>query len=362
MKSALIIVGDGLKYNRPFISYLNREIEKNIGLVDMTLFISKSDESISKDIAQIIKNYQQVIIATKEGFELVGKILSTQTNDTLVLKQNMLVPSKAIQVVKNSYKLSHINVLKLTEGLKLPEILLTQKSRVGLYLFSDEKDRFEKLAHVFEIEAKNTKLIDGLYYYSLQSTNDIAIERFLKESSQMITHKMLFGDNLFTIISKVLIRANKTITFAESCTGGLIASELVKNSGVSSIFKGSIVSYANEVKVDLVGVSEDTLITYGAVSKECVKEMLEGVMQKFDSDFSLAVSGVAGPDGGSLEKPVGTIIIGAKKQGKSPIIKKISLKGDRNFIQQSTVFWAFKLLVLSDEKFFFKFMSKTLDK
>jgi nicotinamide-nucleotide amidase len=151
------------------------------------------------------------------------------------------------------------------------------------------------------------------------------------------------------IIEK-LIEQKQSITCAESCTGGLIADEIVRHSGVSSIFSGSIVSYSNEIKQKYLGVKEQTLIDHGAVSKECVYEMLDGVMKMFDSDFAIAVSGVAGPEGGSLKKPVGTIIIGVKNRQKESIIKRFQIEGDRNLIRQTSVKRAFELL----EEIFFE--------
>ena len=136
-------------------------------------------------------------------------------------------------------------------------------------------------------------------------------------------------------IVKYLIKENISITTAESCTGGLIASEIVKHQGVSAIYSGSIVSYSNEIKHKLLGVSEEVLENFGAVSSECVKEMLIGVEKIFGSDISIAVSGIAGPDGGSREKPVGTVFIGVKYKNSLKIEKNL-FKGDRIQIQQST--------------------------
>lgn len=364
MKNALIIIGKALKYNTYFTEYLKREVTNSIGVVDMTLFIGKNDETIARTIKDVVNNYQNVIIATQEGFELVGKILSTQTSDSLVYKQNMLLPLKATQIEEDSYILNNINILRINVNKKIPKILLQAKKECRVFLFCDEEAvrRFEKLAHVFEVESLGVNIIDGFWSYSLTSKNEIGIQRLLKESSSLITPKILVGDDLTAIIAQRLIETNKTITFAESCTGGLIASELVKNSGVSSIFKGSIVSYANEVKSGLVGVKEETLEKFGAVSKECVSEMLSGVTKEFDSDFAIAVSGVAGPDGGTKEKPVGTVIIGAKSRDLGVIIKRLSLHGDRVYIQKSSFLWALKLLLECDEKLFFKFMPKSLDK
>jgi len=364
MKNALIIVGKALKQNPIFVAYLKREVTKSVGLVDMTLFIGKNDETFSTEIKETIKTYQNVIIAAAEGFELVGKILSTQTSDSLVYKQNMLLPSKATEMAEDSYALMNVNVIRIYVSKKIPNILLHSYKERSVFLFCDEAEakRFEKLALIFKVESLGVKLIDGLWQYSLVSKTEIGVQRLIKEAREMITQKILTGNDLSFIIAQRLIETNRTITFAESCTGGLIASELTKNSGVSSIFKGSIVSYANEVKSTLVGVKEETLEKFGAVSEQTVNEMLGGVMQKFDSDFSLAVSGVAGPDGGSKEKLVGTVYVGAKNRQNEPIIKRLMLVGDRIYIQQSSVYWALKLLVESDEKLFFKFMPKSLDK
>jgi nicotinamide-nucleotide amidase len=180
-----------------------------------------------------------------------------------------------------------------------------------------------------------------------------------------IIMESLIDEKIKTIskeIVEILIKENLTITSAESCTGGLFASTLVKNSGVSAIFKGSIVAYANEIKRDILGVDEETLEKFGAVSPECVSLMLDGVSKIFSSDFAIAISGVAGPDGGSLEKPVGTIFIGVKSRQKPNKIKKLTLKGDREDIQKSAILWAFRELIESDKKLFSKFMSNSLDK
>ncbi len=149
---------------------------------------------------------------------------------------------------------------------------------------------------------------------------------------------------------------------SESCTGGLVASEIVKNSGVSSIFAGSVVTYSNNMKVKLLGVKQSTLALYGAVSEQCVTQMLLVVLKKFDSDFAIEVSGIAGPTGGSEEKPVGTVLIGAKSRTNETKIKKLVLKGDRTYIRQQSLSWALKLLVDSHKDFFFKINVKTLDK
>ena len=110
---------------------------------------------------------------------------------------------------------------------------------------------------------------------------------------------------------QAILEANKqTITTAESCTGGLVASMITKISGSSEIFNGSIVSYSNKIKNQELNVKNETLEKFGAVSVEVVNEMLNGVINKFDANFAIAISGIAGPNGGTKNKPVGTVVIG----------------------------------------------------
>ena len=117
---------------------------------------------------------------------------------------------------------------------------------------------------------------------------------------------------IVTKIQDILKQNNLTITCAESCTGGLIASEITSISGSSSIFRGSIVTYCNEIKEQELDVKKETMIKYGVVSCEVVEQMLDGVLSKFDASIAIAVSGVAGPNGGTKDKPVGTVVIGVK--------------------------------------------------
>jgi PncC family amidohydrolase len=112
------------------------------------------------------------------------------------------------------------------------------------------------------------------------------------------------------LIGNILHKRGLKLAAAESCTGGLIGSRITDVAGSSEYFLGSIVAYAYEVKVKLLDVSWDTLNKYGAVSRETVLEMARGVQQRIGSDVTISVSGIAGPGGGTVEKPVGTTWIG----------------------------------------------------
>ncbi len=115
---------------------------------------------------------------------------------------------------------------------------------------------------------------------------------------------------------------------AESCTGGYIAHLITSIAGSSAYYKGSVVSYANEVKENVLGVQHETLETVGAVSEETVKEMVNGAIKELNVDFAVATSGIMGPDGGSEEKPVGTVWIAAGNKEKVETLK-LNLRFDR---------------------------------
>ncbi|MFC2111359.1 competence/damage-inducible protein A [Bacteroidota bacterium] len=152
-----------------------------------------------------------------------------------------------------------------------------------------------------------------------------------------IIPKYIYGydsETLEEIIGNLLRDKNATLSTAESCTGGFIAHKITSVPGSSSYFKGSLVAYSNEIKQKFLEVSTKSLNDFGAVSETVVKEMAEGVLKKFKTDYSIAVSGIAGPDGGTVEKPVGTIWIAVAS--KESVITKKFLFGDhreRNIIK-----------------------------
>ncbi|HXS57766.1 MAG TPA: CinA family nicotinamide mononucleotide deamidase-related protein [Hanamia sp.] len=123
-------------------------------------------------------------------------------------------------------------------------------------------------------------------------------------------------ESMQVVLGKLLLQKRKTISTAESCTGGTIASLITSVAGSSAYYEGSIVSYSYNVKEGLLNVKPDTLNTYGAVSEETVREMLKGLLDKLNTDYGIAVSGIMGPDGGTSDKPVGTVWIAVGNKEK----------------------------------------------
>ena len=133
---------------------------------------------------------------------------------------------------------------------------------------------------------------------------------------------------------KVALTTGVTIGTAESCTGGLVGKTLTDLGGSSGYYQGGIISYANTVKEQVLGVSSDTLATHGAVSEETAKEMVEGVFRVLRTDYAIATTGIAGPGGGSQEKPVGLVYIGIGTPRGITVHKEIFI-GDRTSIRKS---------------------------
>ena len=369
MKNALVILDSEIMYNQSFVAYLKREIKSRAGAIETIHIIAKRDEHVVEVLQEVIAEHRNVFVVTAENFAFASKIIATICHDGLVVKKkDMLVPFKTERYTKNSYLImkdtTSINVLKVDILQKLPQILITSQAReLSFYLFDAAlQESLEAEIAQHELSFEKIGIVEGLLFYKVKGLQREMLEHFLEILDARYRQTVLQGEDLSHILCRRLVEGDMKITTAESCTGGMLASEIVKNSGVSSIFDGGVVTYSNEMKHKLLGVREATLHRYGAVSQECVQEMLKGVMEKFDADFSLAVSGIAGPSGGTRQKPVGTVYVGAKCRGKETIIKRLALKGDRTYIREQSVFWAFRLLAETNREFFFKKIAKTLDK
>ena len=145
------------------------------------------------------------------------------------------------------------------------------------------------------------------------------------------------------IIGEKLREKNFTISCAESCTGGLLTSRLTDVAGSSDYVKGSMVVYSNEIKISALGVDEETLKKFGAVSHETAFEMAKNIRELFKTDIGASVTGIAGPGGGSEKKPVGTVFIGVSDKNKTEV-QKFNFSGTRTEIKNKSVDAALKMI------------------
>jgi nicotinamide-nucleotide amidase len=166
----------------------------------------------------------------------------------------------------------------------------------------------------------------------------------------------LYGHGLETLPEKVsrrLRESGMTVATAESCTGGMIGELLTAAPGASSYFRGGAVVYANEQKQRLLGVSAETLASEGAVSEACVRQMAQGARRSFGVDLAVAVSGIAGPDGGSADKPVGTVWLALARSGgigesgdtaDVVVVKQLAWPGPRDGVRRLAAWWALRMI------------------
>ncbi len=170
---------------------------------------------------------------------------------------------------------------------------------------------------------------------SYRGTNQNDTEKTLDKLTQGL--KVLLGDTIFGMgniflenaIADLLKGSGKTVATAESCTGGNVAKLITSVPGSSAYFEGGVVAYSNRIKEEILKVNRQTLITHGAVSEATVQEMATGIRQLYQSDFGVAVSGIAGPSGGSPEKPVGTVWVAVSSENET-VTRLLSLGNKRD--------------------------------
>ena len=145
-------------------------------------------------------------------------------------------------------------------------------------------------------------------------------------------------------IVKKLNKKKQKISFAESCTGGMLASKITSISGASKIFGLGLITYSNQAKIKVLKVNKKIINKYGAVSSECCKAMVINLSKISKANINVSITGIAGPNGGSKQKPVGLVYIGVKKGSKLIIKKNLFKSKNRKFIQKASVNKALKII------------------
>lgn len=200
----------------------------------------------------------------------------------------------------------------------MAESLVDEKIRATVDLFADNNDvEFSILAHQYLIDVK----------IAVKGEDELLLDETINNIKNEFVN--ILGDNIFGynddtlegVVQQLLIENKKTISVAESCTGGMIASKLTNIAGSSLCFKQSVVTYSNESKITLLNVKEETLKQFGAVSENTANEMLNGILNLSKSDYAISVTGIAGPNGATEDKPIGLVFIGISYKGDNEILK-----------------------------------------
>jgi len=295
---------------------------------------------------------------------------------------------------RQAYIISGAKILKNSRGVAPGEIIeLKSKNKIVILLpgppnevsgiFEEEllpylKERFERgisrrvvyhLAGITEMEIEKeineirSREFEGgnVEFSILPCVGGVDIEVYVDGEDELVVREIIkrielelndfLGDKIFgkddetlpQVIGRLLAGKRSTLSIAESCTGGLIQDMITDVSGSSIYFKGGLVVYSVESKIKNLGVNEEIIKKYSAVSKECAIEMLKGLRRIFKTDFTVSTTGIAGPTGGSKEKPVGLVFIGCGK-GDDFKVKKYIFTGSRRIIKEKAAKYALEFL------------------
>lgn len=386
MKVAVILVGTELLNGQMVDTnsiYIAEELNKYGMEMEFKIVVRDIKEEIYKTIDYCKKNVDLIIMSGGLGptiDDITKEIIAQYLQKPLIVDSDELEELKE-KFIRGGYTFNSANIKEVEK----PEGSVTFKNDVGMApaVYIDgivafpgvPKELYNMLPKFLKWYVKEKNLIsdeiyikdlitygmpesvidesvreffteEGIYYEFLVKDYGILIRLQSKMSNKNKVEKIIkkiynkignfvFGEDEDRLESKVvelLKEKNLTISTAESCTGGMLASKLIDVAGVSEIFKEGIVSYSNEAKMKFLGVKKETLERYGAVSEETAKEMVMGLQ----TDIGLATTGIAGPDGGSEEKPVGLVYMGIKIKDKIYVEKRV-FKGDRNKVRERTV-------------------------
>jgi len=295
--------------------------------------------SVNKDQAKVPDNCEVMInkLGTAPGmwFEKDGKVFVSMPGIPFEMKG--LISDSVIPKIKDKFKTQAIfHKTVLTQGIgeaKLAEKIEVWRKSLTLYDI--------KLAFLPSLNSVRLRLSS----YGGGRAEQKVVEDKVVELKELIPDFIFGYDNqtLEEVVGKELKKKKQTVSTAESCTGGNIAGRLTKVSGSSDYFIGSVVSYSDEVKKVILDVSKDDIEKHGVVSREVVEQMAIGVKKKLKTDYSVATSGIAGPNGGTDQKPVGTMWVAVASP--TEVVSKMFRFGDeRSRNVERTVITALNLL------------------
>ena len=276
-----------------------RHIEKIITSKGYVMNKNNKDQALVPDNCKVI--YNENGTAPGLWFEKDGKVLVAMPG--VPYETKAMITDTVIPLLKERCKLPEIiNQMVYTQG--IPESMLAEV--IGDW--EDNLPKLIKLAYLPSLGRVKLRL-------SAVGKDRLAMHGVIDEQVDLL--KKLIPDSIYsednedlgTYVGELLKSKNKTLSTAESCTGGYISHLITRVAGSSDYYKGSVIAYANEVKIAELGVSSIDIEQYGAVSQQVVEQMAVGVQQKMKTDYAIATSGIAGPTGGSDEKPVGTVWI-----------------------------------------------------
>lgn len=319
---------------KTFANFFNVELilDENV-LVDVSSFFIKRGKEVSqlnKDQALIPKGCRVVKnkSGTAPGMWMIKNAVHYISMPGVPYEMKEMMTNEILPSIKSEFKLPHIyHKTVLTQGIgesALAELIEPWEDALVT--------KNIKLAYLPQPGMVRLRLsISGQSAEKIKQDVDAEIEKLVNQIQEHVFGFENYGEEMQgveKITSDILRERNQTLSIAESCTGGYISSLFTSIPGSSEVFKGSVVPYNNMAKHELLHVDNSIFEKHGAVSKECVIALAESAQEKFHSDFSIAVSGVAGPSGGTPDKPVGFVWI-AVSSGKKTLAKSFQFGDNR---------------------------------
>jgi nicotinamide-nucleotide amidase len=308
-------------------------IEEFFALRNRTLKEINKKQAYLPDNCETILNYW----GTAPGmlFRKNGKLLVSLPGVPYEMQQMM--ETYVIPIIKNAFTRTPLLTHHFIT-VNIPESILSEK----LAFVEDVLPPHMKLAYLPNLNMVRLRLNCDVQ----NPMNDKNLfENFITQIRNKLGNAIVTESHhsLEAYIKEELESRKQSISFAESCTGGLIASRFTQLSGISAVFPGSVVSYSNTAKIDLLNVNAETIEKHGAVSENVTIEMAKGCKERFNTDYAIAVSGIAGPSGGSPEKPVGTVCISIASPTKISS-QTFYFPGERSRIMERTFIAALDML------------------
>lgn len=307
---------------------------------DLNAYFKKiGKEMVQSNLKQVYFPKEAIVLKNDNG-TAPGAILE-KNNKYIVLLPG---PPKEMKPMFLNYAKEHLS--KLGDG-----VIVSKTLRV---LGIGESGAAELLQDLIETGSNPTiapyaKEDDVIFRITAKAENKEKAEALIEPVKDEVKKRL--GDNCYgedddtieTVVAELLLKKKLTISTAESCTGGMIASELISYPGISEAFIEGAVTYANEAKMRTLNVKKETLDKYGAVSEETAREMAEGIAKRVNSDASVVTTGIAGPGGGTKDKPVGLVYIGVYYKGSVSVGRYVFF-GDRYKVRRKATITALDLV------------------
>lgn len=364
----LFCIGKNYRDFEPLNSFAQRFVRDYFGEIHQIVFCDSLESEKGSNEALSLKQSLKfstnlLVLSPNDSFNKILTLIESQGGkidketpaefaDEILIKMQYKAKDKACKV----WLLDLQNIFANQAESQIHTQLLIESQfhqdanhRMFLYLLGIDVDSAQMLlggiAKDFGVTLDILNADSNLDILSATSHSEKCLKEFAQVVESTFAYQVFPTFNLAQSIISLLSKHNLKITAAESCTGGLIAHWLTKEGGASTAFDGSVISYANAIKEAWLGVSVEHLIRFGAVSEAVVREMLEGALRLSGADFALATSGIAGPSGGSTNKPIGTVFIGVKDKKGTERIEQLHFKGDRNYIQAQATLYAYLLFL-----------------